>query len=278
MWSDHQPLSTKEPATRLLRLLIKLCTFDYEIRYKKGTANDDADALSRVPILPDTDKEQEDDAPVIINYTYTEDSTLDEQQKEDHNLAWLYALKQRAESENLFKIQVDAFENREQKCNYRQWDIIHILNNRLYRTWIINRDEQAKVIFQYVVPFDKRIEIMLTAHDSITSGHLGSDRTISRIAERFYWSGWKDQVHKYVISCNTFQQAKASHCNNRAPLQPILPSKQLELIASDLMGPFKPKSKAGHEYILIITDHFSKYVELFALRNNQAKTLRRFYL
>jgi hypothetical protein len=67
VWSDHQPLSTKEPATRLLRLLIKLCTFDYEIRYKKGTANGDADALSRVQILPDPDKEQEDDAPVIIN-------------------------------------------------------------------------------------------------------------------------------------------------------------------------------------------------------------------
>jgi hypothetical protein len=54
VWSDHQPLkhllATKEPATRLLRLLNKLCTFDYEIRYKKGTANGDADALSRIPI------------------------------------------------------------------------------------------------------------------------------------------------------------------------------------------------------------------------------------
>ncbi len=168
----------------------------------------------------------------------------------------MYALKQRAESENLFKIPIDAFENREQQCIYRQWDRIHILGNKLYRTWISTKDEQAKVIFQYVVQFNKRIEIMQAAHDSITSGHLGSDRTISRIAERFYWPGWEDQVHKYVISCHNCQQAKASHCNNRAQLQPTLPSKPMELIASDLMGSFKPKSKAGHEYILIITDHF----------------------
>jgi hypothetical protein len=75
VWSDHQPLkhslSTKEPATRLLRLLNKLSTFDYEIKYKKGAANCDADALSRIPIERDEDEEQEDDAPVIINYIIT---------------------------------------------------------------------------------------------------------------------------------------------------------------------------------------------------------------
>jgi hypothetical protein len=47
----------------------------------------------------------------------------------------------------------------------------------------------------------------------------------------------------------------------------------MELIASDLMGPLAQKSQAGTEYVIIITDHFSKYVELFALRNNQAKTV-----
>jgi hypothetical protein len=277
VWSDHQPLkhllSTKEPATRLLRLLNKLSTFDYEIKYKKGTANGDADALSRIPIERDDDEEQEDDAPVIINYIVASNEDLNEQQSSDDNLAWLYALKQKAASENQFKIEVNTFANREQQCYYKQWDRIHILNRKLYRTWTSTKNQQAAITFQYIVPFKERIEIMQAAHDSITSGHLGSDRTITRIAERFYWPGWENQVNQYVISCTICQQAKASHQNNRAPLQPILPSKPMELIASDLMGPFTPKSKAGNEYILIITDHFSKYVELFALRNNQAKTV-----
>ena len=277
VWSDHQPLkhllSTKEPATRLLRLLNKLSTFDYEIKYKKGIANADADALSRIPLEPDEDEDQVDDAPVIINYMIADNEQLNDQQKEDSNLEWLFALKQHSASENQHKVKVDEFANREQQCYYKQWDRIHIINKKLYRTWTNTKGEQANIIFQYIVPFNKRIEIMQAAHDSVTSGHLGSDRTISRIAERFYWPGWEEQVNKYVISCSICQQAKASHHNNRAPLQPLLPNKPMELIASDLMGPFTPKSKSGNEYILIITDHFSKYVELFALRNTQAKTV-----
>jgi hypothetical protein len=86
----------------------------------------------------------------------------------------LYALKQRAAFENQFK----TFANREQQCYYKQWDRIHILNRKLYRT----KNQQAAVTFQYIVLFKERIEIMQAAHDSVTSGHLGSNRTITRVA------------------------------------------------------------------------------------------------
>ncbi len=182
VWSDHQPLkhllSTKKPATRLLRLLNKLSTFDYEIRYKKGATNGDADALSRIPIEREEDEEQEFDAREIINYIVASSEKLHEQQSSDNNLAWLYALQQRAESENQFKIEANTFENREQKCYYKQWDHLHILNRKLYRTWTSTKNQQAAVTFQYIVPFKERIEIMQAAHDSITSGHLGKVETI----------------------------------------------------------------------------------------------------
>jgi hypothetical protein len=40
-------------------LLNKLSTFDYEISYKKGATNGDADALSRIAIDLEEDEEQE---------------------------------------------------------------------------------------------------------------------------------------------------------------------------------------------------------------------------
>jgi hypothetical protein len=101
-------------------LLNKLNTFDYEIRYKKGASNGDADAFLRIPIELEEDEEQEDDASVIINYIVASNEQLHEQQSSDNNLAWLYALKQRAASENQFKIEVNTFENREQQCYYKQ--------------------------------------------------------------------------------------------------------------------------------------------------------------
>lgn len=50
--TDHKPLtwlfSVKDPGSRLLRWRIKLDEFDYEIHYKSGKTNLNADALSRI--------------------------------------------------------------------------------------------------------------------------------------------------------------------------------------------------------------------------------------
>lgn len=52
--TDHKPLqylfSVKEPGSRLVRWRLKMEEFDYEIRYKKGKQNLNADALSRIEI------------------------------------------------------------------------------------------------------------------------------------------------------------------------------------------------------------------------------------
>lgn len=50
--TDHKPLpwlfSVKEPSSKLVRWRLKLSEYDYEIKYKKGTKNGNADALSRI--------------------------------------------------------------------------------------------------------------------------------------------------------------------------------------------------------------------------------------
>jgi hypothetical protein len=50
--SDHKPLmwimNIKDPGSRLLRLRIKLEEYEYELVYKKGALNTNADALSRI--------------------------------------------------------------------------------------------------------------------------------------------------------------------------------------------------------------------------------------
>lgn len=77
--TDHKPLqwlmSLKEPNSRLVRWRLKLEEFDYEILYKKGKQNTNADALSRVEIYPT------ETVPPILQYMheYNENPTLDPQ-------------------------------------------------------------------------------------------------------------------------------------------------------------------------------------------------------
>lgn len=52
--TDHRPLTwlkgCKDPSSRLMRWKILLNDYDYEIMYKAGTMNSNADALSRSPV------------------------------------------------------------------------------------------------------------------------------------------------------------------------------------------------------------------------------------
>ena len=61
--TDHKPLtwivSVKEPGSRLLRWRIKLEEYDYEIVFKRGVANTNADALSRVSQVAAVTRETE---------------------------------------------------------------------------------------------------------------------------------------------------------------------------------------------------------------------------
>jgi hypothetical protein len=60
--SDHKPLTwimnVKDPGSRLLRWRIQLEEYDYEIIYKKGAQNTNADALSRINTLIKEESEE----------------------------------------------------------------------------------------------------------------------------------------------------------------------------------------------------------------------------
>jgi len=52
--TDHKPLTwvfnVKDPSSRLLRWRLQLEEYDYDIVYKPGTRNTNADALSRINV------------------------------------------------------------------------------------------------------------------------------------------------------------------------------------------------------------------------------------
>ena len=74
--TDHKALTwvmnVKDPGSRLLRWRIKLEEYDYEILYKKGSLNTNADALSRIGSLVQEDKkvELDEDTKKLILYEF----------------------------------------------------------------------------------------------------------------------------------------------------------------------------------------------------------------
>ena len=59
----------------------------------------------------------------------------------------------------------------------------------------------------------------------------------------------------------------------RAFLHPLeLAKAPFDVVGMDFMGPFKPPSTHGNKYIMVVTDYFSKYVEVKALPDQTAET------
>ena len=104
---------------------------------------------------------------------------------------------------------------------------------------------------------------------SVFSAHQGRDKMIARLSSRCYWPKQYEDVADFVKFCKECQEIKPPARYNVAELIPILPSKPLEIITTDIMGPLN-MTKEENKYIMIICDHFTKWIELYALKTMEA--------
>jgi len=111
-----------------------------------------------------------------------------------------------------------------------------------------------------------RTKLLSLCHDTPTSGHLGKDKTQAEVGRHFYWPGWHQSVHDYVVSCLRCQLAKTS---SRAPpgfLAPLpIPEAPWEHWSLDLIGPL-PQSKSKKNAILVVVDRLTKMKHFIATK------------
>ena len=125
---------------------------------------------------------------------------------------------------------------------------------------------------QIVVPENLRQEVLSDLHEGIAGGHLGADKTLGRLKERFYWPGHYEDVRDWCRTCAVCASRKSPPAKPRAPLEPIIASYPMQLVAVDIVGPF-PESESGNCYILVVADYFTRYTEAYPLPNQEATTV-----
>ena len=72
--------------------------------------------------------------------------------------------------------------------------------------------------------------------------------------------------------CGACATCKAPAPHNYVPLQPITVGSPPQIVVVDILGPF-PESSGGNKYILIVVDHFTKWIEAYAILNQEATTV-----
>lgn len=131
--------------------------------------------------------------------------------------------------------------------------------------------------WQLVMPSSLRNNVLQELHTEETAGHLGINKTLGRVKQRFYWPGCTKDVRDWCRLCNLCASRERPTRTPRAPLQTYNVGAPLERVALDILGPL-PESDRGNKYILVIGDYFSKWMEAFAIPNQEATTVARVFV
>ena len=93
-----------------------------------------------------------------------------------------------------------------------------------------------------------------------------------QLQQRCYWPGWSAAVRMAKQRCSQCSRHQRLRPHHQGPLQPFQTGKPWERLGIDVTGPH-PTSAKGNVYVLTVVDHFTKWVELFPMKNQKAATV-----
>ena len=309
--TDHQALrwlfTMKEPKSRIARWIESLSEFNFEIEHRSGIKHGNADGMSRCPnpwncncknfeqlkcgpcskcqrknelmegkfpeTIHDPGKTTQD-IPIRVARESLRNKwplkvtpkEMEKKQMEDPDITLVHKWVKEGKRPSAIQISTASPTTRHYVLN---WDSLVISDGVLQRRF--HRKDGTSSHLQVVVPKNLQKDVLYHLHNTILSGHLGEKKTREKILQRFYWFGVRNDVITWVRRCDNCKMMKGPAKNQKAPLGSMTTGAPWDRLSTDILGPL-PESNRGNKYIMVVTDYFTKWVEIFALPDQQAET------
>ncbi|XP_060719718.1 retrovirus-related Pol polyprotein from transposon 412 [Tachysurus vachellii] len=288
VFTDNNPLShlkTAKLGATEQRWAAQLAAFDFEVKYRSGRSNKNADALSRQhptdhsvveSLLPGTE------IPLSVKQTGGVESIFQATQAvvtvlPSHSAVDLGTL-QTADPviEEVWscwkKKSYPGVEKRRRLSKaslilLRQWDRLVERDGLLYRR--VFRPDGGEEVLQLVLPAVLKSEVLTQLHQE--HGHQGIERTTELVRQRCYWPGMSNEIMQWCQECERCQSAKTVQPRARSFMGHLMASRPNEILAIDFTV-LEP-SRAGLENILVMTDVFTKYTLAIPTQDQRAETV-----
>ncbi|KAL1281970.1 hypothetical protein QQF64_000773 [Cirrhinus molitorella] len=286
VFTDNNPLShlaTAKLGATEQRWAAELAAFDFELRYRSGRSNGNADALSRQnPALGCIELGAGVAVPELLQQAIGMGHEVSADVKAVSVLSGYSAfdLCSMQEADPSIGLVIKFWgrgqrpgpEERRQLTKpvltlLQQWNRLELREGVLYRK--IFRPDGGEEGYQLVLPEVLKEEVLLQLHQQ--HGHQGVERTSELIRQRCYWPNMLADITRWCQECERCQLAKDNRPVARAFMGHLLASRPNEILAIDftLLEP----SSSGCENILVLTDVFSKFSMAVPTRDQRAETV-----
>ena len=288
VYTDNNPLSHLQSAklgATEHRWAAQLASFDFEIKYRSGRCNKNADALSRQYVsTPSTasDFRLGSSVPVELQNNLPIGTTGPSIQAvisalPSHSVVDLRSLQ---EEDPLLKAVLPFWQRKELPTwserlqlpkaaltLLRQWGRLVEKNGVLFRR--VLRSDGGEECLQLILPAVLKQETLQQLHQD--HGHQGVERTTELVRQRCYWPNMSEDIKQWVLECERCQVAKDSGHRPQSFMGHLLASRPNEILAIDFT--LLEHSRNGCENVLVITDVFSKFTVATPTRDQRASTV-----
>jgi hypothetical protein len=156
------------------------------------------------------------------------------------------------------------------KSCWPQWRSLAVRSGILEHQW-----ESASGCFkitQIVFPQSRAKDLLTELHGGPSGGHLGVNKAMNKVWQRYYWLQARNNVEKWCWQCDTCAASCSPWTRNPSQMHQYNVDAPFERIAIDVAWSF-PRSDQGNRYLLNAIDYFTKRLEAYAISSQEASTV-----
>lgn len=271
VYTDNNPLvhlSTAKLGAIEQRWAAQLANYNFELKYRPGKDNVNADVLSRMPPQ--------------VQPTPRSTSTPQQAEVRSIQVGWdpeHWRQKQQGDltlrrlAEYVIRGTRPTKEERRQESAavlrlMQQWPRLQHLEGVLIRRVL---DAATHEVYnQILIPLQERRPTWEAFHEK--NGHLGVAKTLSVLRRSVYWPQMEKDLLAWTATCERCIRRKG-RLDGKAPLVPFNAHAPLQTVAMDFLTLSRPAD--SYQHILVATDVFTKYAWAMPTRDQTASTTAR---